>query len=398
MYSIRARVVNKAFRLYRNPIDSLKEVLLRRSYGETVSAVRDVSFEVAAGGSLGIVGANGAGKSTLLKMLAGALAPTSGSIERHGRVAAMLQLGAGFHPDLSGLENIRVGCAVMGLSPAQTAALMPHIVDFAELGEFIDKPVRIYSSGMYLRLGFAVATASAPDILVVDEHLSVGDQHFRLKCMRRIKALREGGCALVFCSHDMYAIGEVCERTLWLRDGQPAMLADTASVLKAYQDHERDRDGAAAQALPAPAPADPRRSGTVLRDVCLGSDAHAGVIATGQRLTLRITADVSEQAWRDGVHVGIVIVRNDALWCYGISTKMDGLASGMQRLDGTLCAVTFVIDQLPLLSGQYSFTVALMDNLSPLVFDSRAAVAPFAVHHDGKDVGVALLPHRWELA
>lgn len=397
MYSIRARAVNKAYRLYRNPFDSLKEVLLRRSYGETVNAVRDVSFEVAPGGSLGIVGENGAGKSTLLKVLAGALAPTSGSVERPGRVAAILQLGAGFHPDLSGLENIRIGCAVLGLSPAETAALMPEIMAFSELGDFIDKPVRTYSSGMYLRLGFSVATASTPDILVVDEHLSVGDQHFRLKCMRRIKALREAGCALVFCSHDMYAVGEVCERTLWMRGGRPAMLADTASVLKAYQDHERQRDGDLLETAPE-APAAGRRLGTVLREVTLGGDARDGVVDTGARLTLRITADVSEQAWRDGVHVGILIVRNDAVWCYGISTKMDGLASGMQRLDGSLCAVTFVIDKLPLLSGQYSFTVALMDDLSPLVFDSRAAVAPFEVRHGGKDVGVALLPHHWELA
>lgn len=163
MISMRAEGLGKAYRLYRRPSDSLKELLLNRTYSETFWALRDVTLEVAMGGSLGIVGDNGAGKSTLVKLLAGAIAPSTGRVERSGRVTAILSLGAGFHADLSGSENIRIGCAVLGMSPAETAATAPAIADFSELGPFLERPVRTYSAGMKLRLGFSVATAVATE-------------------------------------------------------------------------------------------------------------------------------------------------------------------------------------------------------------------------------------------
>jgi lipopolysaccharide transport system ATP-binding protein len=399
MFSIRAESLSKAYQLYRNPIDSLKELLFRKQYAETIWAIRDVSFDVAAGGSIGIIGENGAGKSTLLKLLAGALAPSGGRVGRTGRVTAILQLGAGFHPDLTGLENIRIGCAVLGLSPTETETILPRIIDFSELGHFIDRPVRTYSSGMYLRLGFSVATAVNPDVLIVDEHLSVGDQHFRLKCLRRVMALREEGCALVFCSHDLYSVGEVCERTLWLHQGLPRMLSDTQSVLKAYEDYVREKDASSSPMAANAAPALPSKpdSDNYLRDVVLGGDVCDGSFATGDRLELKIVAELTDAAWHEGVHMGILIVRNDTVWCYGISTKMDGMKTGLQPLGGNSYGVNFVIDDLPLLSGQYSFTVALMDDQSPLIYHTWAGATPFTVRHSGKEVGLTRISHRWEL-
>ncbi|MDB5813229.1 MAG: transporter [Rhodocyclales bacterium] len=402
MFSIRAESLSKEYQLYRAPIDSLKELFLRRRYAETFWAVRDVSFEVLASGSIGIIGENGAGKSTLLKLLAGALTPSSGRVDRSGRVGAILQLGAGFHPDLSGLENIRIGCAVLGLSPAETEYILPRIVEFSELGHFIERPLRTYSSGMHLRLGFSVATAIDPDILIVDEHLSVGDQHFRFKCMRRIMALRETGCALVFCSHDLFAVGEVCERSLWMEGGHSRMLGDTQSVLKAYQDHEREKDASFTDSSTSPEGVtlhdqQKHAADNYLREFSLGGDVRNGGIETGNRLELRIVAELNEAAWRDGVHVGLLIVRNDAVWCYGISTKMEGMATGLHPLGGNSYGITFIIDHLSLLSGQYSFTVALMDDCSPLVYHTCEGAAPFTVRHAGKEVGVARIPHRWEL-
>ncbi len=398
MISVRADGLGKAYRLYRRPLDSLKELFLRKEYAETFWALRDVTLEVPQGGSLGIVGDNGAGKSTLLKLLAGAIRPTTGAVERAGRVAAILNLGAGFHSDLTGVENARIGCAVLGLSPAETDDLLPEILEFSELGRFAYRPVRTYSSGMYLRLGFSVAAAVRPDVLIVDEHLSVGDQHFRHKCLRRIMSLKENGCALIFCSHDLYSVSEVCERTFWLRDGRPAMCAATAPVLRAYQDHVRARDAAVAgSGPPAARPSAPLRpADNYLVDAVLGGDCRHGEIATGGRLELTIYARLGEVARREGVHVGVLLVRNDAVWCYGVTTKMDAAPQALHPLGGADYGITFVIDEVPLLAGQYSFTIALMDDRSPHLYDTWTGVAGFTIRQSGKDVGVVRIPHRWQ--
>ncbi len=399
MLSLRAADLGKAYRLYQRPIDSLKEMLFRRAYAETHWALRHVSFELAIGGSLGIIGDNGAGKSTLLKLLAGAVPPSEGRLERHGRTSAMLSLGAGFHPDLSGRENILIGCAMLGLSPAETVELTPAIIDFSELGEFIERPVRTYSSGMQLRLGFAVATAVEPEILIVDEHLSVGDQHFRHKCMKRIQQLRERGCALVFCSHDLYAVREVCDRAIWLHEGTVRMLADSPTVIDAYQDHVRARD--AAPDPMAPPTRDTPLARTIRQDLaCHLREVHlvglpaGSAVASGGRLELRIEARVADSIRDDGVGLGLLIVRNDGVWCYGVSTGIDGVdplvSLGEQRY-----GARFIIDPLPLLAGQYSFTVALMDVRRHHMFDTWTGASPFAVSHEGRDVGMVRLEHRW---
>lgn len=396
MISLRAEGLGKAYRMYKRPIDSLKELFLRRDYAETFWALKDVTFEVARGGSLGIIGDNGAGKSTLLKLLAGATVPTTGRVERIGRTSAMLSLGAGFHPDLSGTENIRIGCAVLGLSPAETEAIAPKIVEFSELGDFIERPVRTYSSGMQLRLGFSVATAIDPEVLVVDEHLSVGDQHFRHKCMRRIMELQQSGCSLILCSHDLHVVREVCERALWIRDGRPAMLAASPNVVDAYQDHARARDAEAGPALPESADAAQHLTENYLKEITIGGDCRNGIIETGGTLELRILARLSDAVYRDGIHVALLIVRSDAVWCYGVMSKWDGLSNGLYPLGAQGdYGIRFIVEHLPLLAGEYSFTVSLMDDRSPHVYHTMSGVAPFAVRNGDKDVGVARIPHRW---
>ncbi len=395
MLSLRAIDLGKAYRLYQRPVDSLKEMLFRREYAETLWALRHVSFELAIGGSLGIIGDNGAGKSTLLRVLAGAVPPSEGRIERHGRTSAMLSLGAGFHPDLSGRENIQIGCAMLGLSPAETKALTPAIIDFSELGEFIERPVRTYSSGMQLRLGFSVATAVEPDILIVDEHLSVGDQHFRHKCMKRIQQLRERGCALVFCSHDLWAVGEVCERTLWLRDGAPAMLAATSHVTSEYQDHVRARDASTAGPT-ANAPARVQDEETFVRSVHLGGDCQDGLLTTGGRLEITIRIARSAAVRDEGLHVGVLVARNDGIWCHGVTTRMDGLAPLSGGPPGD-CDVVFTVGDLPLLSGVYHVTVGLLDREGPHLHDTATAAATFTVRQVGPEVGLVRVAHEWRL-
>ncbi|MEO8482886.1 MAG: ABC transporter ATP-binding protein [Acidobacteriota bacterium] len=398
MGALRAVDLGKAYRSYRRPIDSLKELILRRPYAELFWAIRGVNLDVPRGGSLGIVGDNGAGKTTLLKMLAGASSPTEGRVEREGRASAILSLGAGFHADLTGAENIRIGCAVLGLSPDETAELAPAVIEFSELGKFIDKPLKTYSSGMYLRLAFSVATAIDPEILIVDEHLSVGDQHFRHKCLRRIMVLREAGCSLVFCSHDMYSVGEVCERTLWIRDGKVAMLGTTADVIKEYQDVVRlgDSDLPPIGLAPAASPGAEVPTGEIsFTQIELRGPAASGTVQTGDSLELWVSARVTARVVSEGLHVALVIVRNDGTWCYGVTSRDDGAETALFRLANEEMAVRFVIERLPLLSGAYSFTVALMDNSSPHCYDYRLGAAPFTVRHQSKEIGIVRLEHRW---
>ncbi len=216
--------VGMCFRLYRERVDTLKEAVLdlfrhRVRYDE-FWALRHVSLEVKPGESVGLIGHNGSGKSTLLKLAAGVLKPSEGKARVDGRVSPMIELGAGFDPDLTGRDNIFLNGALMGHSRKKMAAKLGRIVEFSELGEFIDQPVKNYSSGMYARLGFAIAADVDPEILIIDEVLAVGDERFQAKCMERIRDIRRGGCTIFYVSHAMLSVAELCDRVLVLHHGQ----------------------------------------------------------------------------------------------------------------------------------------------------------------------------------
>ena len=219
-------------------------------------ALNDVSFELRRGECIGVIGDNGAGKSTLLKLLAGTLQPSHGRIDRVGRVTAILELGAGFHPDFSGRDNLYFAGSLIGITHDEMARLEPEIIDFCELGEALDRPVKTYSSGMTVRLAFALVTAVQPDVLIVDEALAVGDQNFQKKCVERITAFRNNGCTILFCSHSPYHVRHLCDRALWLKGGRVEQFGNTEAVLAAYDVHTRAReavaDGGTAE-VPAPA-------------------------------------------------------------------------------------------------------------------------------------------------
>lgn len=202
---------------------------------DTFYALRDVSFEVSEGESVGIVGSNGAGKSTLLSVITGLAHPDEGSIEVNGRVAALLELGSGFHPDLTGVENIRMNAALLGFSRKETNDLFDSIVDFSGVAEFIDQPLRTYSSGMMLRLAFSVAVNVNPDVLLVDEVLAVGDQAFQAKCLERIRMLRDAGKTLLCVSHATNILTQFCDRAIWLDHGQLVMQGELSEVIAAYE-------------------------------------------------------------------------------------------------------------------------------------------------------------------
>lgn len=228
--------INKDFKIYERPQDRLAEIILRRPKHKLYHVLRDISFAVPDGQSVGIIGDNGAGKSTLLKLLVGTLQPTSGSIRTHGQVAALLELGAGFHPEFTGRRNIYLNASLLGVPDDDIAALERDIIEFSELGDFIDRPVKTYSSGMYVRLAFSIATMVRPDILVIDEALSVGDLAFQKKCVQRMNEFRQQNKTMAFCSHSMFHVQELCDIAIWIEKGEIREMGDSHKVVGDYED------------------------------------------------------------------------------------------------------------------------------------------------------------------
>ncbi|MHB9021047.1 MAG: ABC transporter ATP-binding protein [Halothiobacillus sp.] len=232
--SIRIDGLGKRFDMYVQPFDRLRDLFHREpKHGRPFWALQDVTFECRAGETIGIIGRNGSGKSTLLQMLCGTLTPTTGTVQVQGRVAALLELGAGFNPEFTGLENVRLNAVILGLSPQQIEERIPAILEFADIGDFVHQPVKVYSSGMFLRLAFAVIAHVDADILVVDEALAVGDVVFVQKCMRFLRRFRERGI-LIFVSHDAGMVTGLCDRAIWLNQGQVMLQGEAADIVAAY--------------------------------------------------------------------------------------------------------------------------------------------------------------------
>jgi lipopolysaccharide transport system ATP-binding protein len=236
--AIDVKNVSKIYRLYPKPSDRLKQLagFGRRQYYKDFTALTDISLTLKKGEVLGIVGANGAGKSTLLQLIAGTIRPTTGSAHAAGRVAALLELGSGFNPDFTGRENIYLNAATLGLDKKEIDARLDEIIAFADIGIHIDQPVKTYSSGMHVRLAFSIATSVAPDILIVDEALSVGDGAFARRSFDRIMKIKEQGATVLFCSHTLFHIEYFCDRALWLHQGKLCQLGPVSQVLPRYQE------------------------------------------------------------------------------------------------------------------------------------------------------------------
>ncbi len=262
--AIRASDLGKCYHIYPAPADRLKQFLLPRLqtrigrnpsiYYREFWALSSVSFDIRRGETIGIVGRNGSGKSTLLQMISGTLTPTTGTVETQGRMAALLELGSGFNPDYTGRENVYMNCSVLGLTRSEIDERFESIVDFSEVRDFIDQPVRNYSSGMFARLAFSAAIHVEPEILVVDEALSVGDFAFQLKCIRRLRELADAGCTILFVTHDVEQVQKLCRRALYLRAGRAIFFGDAREACDHYLADARVGVGQASQPSGTPAP------------------------------------------------------------------------------------------------------------------------------------------------
>jgi lipopolysaccharide transport system ATP-binding protein len=357
-------------------------------------ALRDVSFAVRAGTTFGIVGENGSGKSTLLKVIARILKPTSGTVRVNGRVTALLELGAGFHPELTGRENIYLYGSILGLKRREINARLDDIIQFAELEQFIDTPVKHYSSGMLVRLGFAVAVHLDPDILITDEVLAVGDEAFQHKCLDKIYEFARAGRTIIMVSHDLNLVRQLCDEVLWLDRGQVRALGDPVSVTRAYLDWSNEkafRRGAPAGAAPN------RRWGTFEVEVTgvefLDRDGNpTWFFATGDPVTIRLHYRAHRRINRPVFGVGIHL--GESVHITGPNTRFAGLEIPFIEGDG---AVEYRVRELNLTRGVYLVSVAVSDHSLTHLYDYHDRLYRLEVHsRPGREAfGPVYLPAEW---
>ena len=346
MPALRVESISKQYRIYNRPSDRLKETVTRGRWKahREFWALKDITFEVEPGTTTGIIGPNGSGKSTLLQIITGTLEPTHGRVTLEGRVAALLELGAGFNAEFTGIENIFMNASLLGLSKAETEALLPEIASFAEIGDFIYQPLKTYSSGMYVRLAFAVAIAVAPQILIVDEALSVGDAVFQHRCTRRIKEMQENGTTILFVSHDPGAIRALCSRAILLNHGRMEADGPPADVLARYQKVIMAQEAAYAHAelvreKPQPdeessAPQFTYRHGNgsaeILKvELLNASHEQAAIVESGQPVQLRMQVVFNEELL-DPVY-GFIIRNRHGIHLYGTNTRVQGIRGGLSK-------------------------------------------------------------------
>lgn len=382
-----ARNLGKDYEVYARPADRLLELVTFRPRHRKFPALGEISFEIGRGESIGLIGRNGAGKSTLLKLVSGVARPSRGQLDVNGAVASILELGTGFHPEFSGKDNAALNAAILGLSPRQISAALPRIFEFSELGAFLDRPVRTYSSGMYMRLAFSVAVSVDPDVLIIDEALAVGDGYFQKKCVDRIREFRQSGRTILFCSHALYLVTTLCHRSLWLEKGRLMADGPSVDVVHAYETHllERNRRDAA------------RVSGNVreeitFRDVeVLGGDGRAiEDLESGAPIVIRARVDAGRAGVRARVRIAVVRAADETRCCE--VEIPDGTTIEPGR-DGQEIAVR--LSALPLTRGDYGVVLTAEALVGDTLMGRRDVLPAFRVRGDRFEVGIMRLEHDW---
>lgn len=365
-------------------------------------ALHPMSLRIDHGEVVGLIGENGAGKSTLLKLMAGTLLPSSGSLKVNGRVCALLELGAGFHPDMSGRDNVYLAGAVAGLSTSQVDALMPDIVAFSELHRAIDKPVKTYSSGMSMRLAFSVSTAVDPDILILDETLSVGDGRFAKKSFDRIMSFKDAGKTILFCSHSMYQVQAICSRAIWLDGGIMKMDGNPEQVIMAYNAHMKRRDGLSASVNSALTGTDGEDvsqewPGSKLRQVGVLVDGVPGrkhAVRSGKS-NLEVRVDFYSDPKQPIPTVAVVIIDENGHPISSVTSLIDGMEPCLSALG--LASISLVFPRLPLMKGHYWVHVFLLCDRGVHIYDKARMIAELVVTQDHPAIGIVSLPRKWSM-
>lgn len=413
---VSTRDLTKIYRTYDTPWNRLAELLTGSPRHRDFRALEGVTFDQPRGEGLAIVGENGAGKSTLLKILAGITAPTSGEARVQGTIASILELGSGFHPEFTGRQNITLNAAMLGLSEAEVREKTPDIIAFSELGSFIDQPVKTYSTGMSMRLGFAIATEVDPDVLIIDEALSVGDGYFQKKCMDRMGRFVAAGGTLLFCSHAMYYVSHFCQRALWLRDGRMEALGPVTDVVREYESFLARKGEAAAEEPASPLPRarnrparlkhltlmrpgeegasldkePPPMAGTV--PPSMDGRADVAVYRQGEPLTLQVA--VSAASPDVPLHLGVGINREDGVEVAAFSTHLDGREP---MVGETSYTARLTLPALPLVKGVFTVYAFLLDEAGLHVYDQTILSPAFRIENPRYSFGLLDMEHSWEI-
>ncbi|MBX9895518.1 MAG: ABC transporter ATP-binding protein [Nitrosomonas sp.] len=408
--AIKATNLSKRYQLYQHPKDRLKQFLWPqrwlgpRLFFRELWALHEINLTVMPGEVVGIVGQNGSGKSTLLQLVCGTLTPTNGEVQVNGRIAALLELGAGFNPEFSGRENIFMSSAIMGLSQSEITGRIEDIIDFSGVRDFIDQPVKTYSSGMYVRLAFSVAINVDPDILVIDEALSVGDGAFARKSFARIMQMRDAGKTILFCSHSLFQVESLCTRTIWINHGRVMMDGESAGVVTAYQAF---LDGNTAN--PASDASTPFTGNTVTPENNAQPSGTARLVKIELQGKNTNTQHAIITSGESGVQVSIAFASDPSLPCPNVAMTLqtpDGrtITSAatwedqfmLQRTAEGIGKINLQLDQIPLLKGDYLINIYLMCERGLHIYDAAVAAATLQIKQSGRLQGYFSIPHRWE--
>lgn len=390
--AIEIREVVKDYPVYGTPSQRLLSLLrpsgdLARQY---FRALDGVNLSVPRGETVGIIGRNGAGKSTLLQILCGTVRPTTGSVKIHGRFAALLELGAGFNPDFSGLDNVFLSASLLGLSRRDVEQKLDSIIAFADIGDFLNRPVKTYSSGMYVRLAFAVAIHTDPDVLIIDEALSVGDIRFQMKCLAKIEEIRARGATILFVSHSLEQIKRFCQTALWLEGGKVKLHGEASFVADRFRDYELGKEQAAVTDVDAPF--QNPQSGAIPSHIDVVS-LSTDMLAPFEPLTVDITYTVKDERI-PGLLIGVAIKGMDGLHIFGPNTYLERVEIPNSRGSHR---ISYHIPSMPLLTGTYRVDVGLFTDKGLICLDYLSEVSVFTVAAPYFSEGVVYIPHEWKV-
>lgn len=394
--AVRVAGVNKRFRIYHEKNASLKQTVLRRrrSRYEEFWAVKDVTFDVPRGATLGIIGPNGSGKSTLLKCIAGILRPDTGTIQVNGRLAALLELGAGFFPEYSGRENIYLNAALLGLPRTYINEVVDEIIEFANLERFIDNAVKTYSSGMFARLGFSIAVHLDPEVLVVDEILAVGDEAFQRRSLDRIAQMKAQGKTLILVSHAMDSVKEICSQVIWMDSGEVRAHGPASAVIDQYINRVNESEARPVGRVGNATMAAKAASEIAISSVVVhGPEGPAAVLHTGDRLEIHI--DYTAGGPLEGVRFEVQVTREDGVLVLQAETDDGDIGGAVLSPAGE---VVFTVPALPLLEGLFRVGVVIRDAGNDQAYAVLDESIPFRVRSgERSERGVTLLGHSWNL-